>query len=162
MPAALQADVSVLPVLETMALDGHTVVLPRDLMAGTILIVGFSRNSADATTAWEIPVRTRLAQDKIGFYDLAVLASVPGLLRGWIVRSLKGKVPPVLHGRFLPVFSNEAEWKKVCGYDPTKPDAAYVLLADNRGNILWATHEPYGSAAFAMLKARAQVLAAAH
>ncbi len=144
------------PQTQAFALDGHPVEIPRNLTGPTIFIVGFSRASADATTAWEIPVRRNLANDRLSFYDLPVLERVPGFLHGWVVRSLKGKVPLVLQSRFLPVFSGEAEWKQACGYDDKAPDAAYVLLTDRDGKVLWRTHEPYSAAGFADLKAQAE------
>ncbi len=145
---------SSLPSTTVVALDSHEVQLPRDLSTVNVLIVGFSRASAEATTAWEIPVRTRLADSKVGFYDVAVLASVPSFFRGWINRSLKKKVPQVLQPRFLPVYTDEAAWKSYCGYDEHAPDAAYVVLTDRAGKVLWQTHEPYGYAIFAGLKAK--------
>lgn len=105
-------------------------------------------------------MRTKLANATISFYDVAVLASVPGFLHGWVIRAMKSKVPPVLQGRFLPVFSDEFAWKQVCGYDKEKPDAAYVLLVDGTGKVLWQTHEPYGEGKFAELSARAREFAA--
>ena len=56
------------PSIQTKALDGHTVSLP-DALPGraTVLILGFGKHSAEATTAWEKPVRTQLAHPLSAF-----------------------------------------------------------------------------------------------
>lgn len=140
-----------LPPTTVVALDDHEVQLPRDLANVNVFIIGFSRASADATTAWEIPVRTHVANNRIGFYDVAVLASVPSFFRGWINRSLKKKVPPVLQPRFLPIYADEAGWKAFAGFDKQSSDSAYIVVTDRAGKTLWTTHEPYSTDSFARL-----------
>ena len=101
-------------------------------------------------------MRTRLANNRLNLYDLAILESVPGFMHGWVVHSLHGKVPPILQPRFLPVFEHEKEWKQVCGFDPKTPDAAYVLLTSRDGRVLWKTHDAYSASGFATLQAAAR------
>jgi hypothetical protein len=144
------------------ALDGHTITLPRDLPArATILILGFTRNSATTTTAWEKPVRTALATaPTIGFYDMPFLEDAPTLIRPLIVRSIRKQVPDALKPNFVPLTSGQATWKQLTGYTTTAPDAAYILLVDHNGHVLWQTHEAYTAARFDQLAAAARKLAA--
>jgi hypothetical protein len=129
-----------IPPTQAAALDGHKVSLPADLPGrANVLIVGFGRNSADATTPWEKAVRTQLAKPgAIGFYDMAMLAEVPGFVRPMVVRAIR---------------------HKVAGYAADQPEAAYVLLVDRSGHVVWSTHAAFTPVGFAELSKRAQDLA---
>jgi hypothetical protein len=159
--AAGEASAQGIPATQAVALDGHPVSLPRDLPGrATILILGFGRHSKDATTAWEIPVRTRLAQTPaIGFYDMAMISEVPGFMRGMVLRAIKHDVPDVLKPNFLPLTDGEDAWKQAAGYAKDQPEAAYVLLVDHDGRVVWTTHAAYSDSGFAELGQRARRLA---
>ena len=152
-----------IPQTSVTALNGQPVSLPADLrVPGTILILGFGRHSQDATTAWERAVRTGLARPgAIGFYDMAMLAEVPGFVRPFVVRSIKRAVPDVLKPQFLPLTENEDAWKRVAGYAADQPEAAYVLLVDRSGGVQWRTHAQFSDAGFAQLRDHANALAGA-
>jgi hypothetical protein len=142
------------------ALDGHSITLPRDLNRATILILGFSKNSSDATTAWEKPVRTTLASQSIGFYDIPFLEDAPAFIRPLILRSIRKQVPDALKPNFVPLTTNQSTWKQLSGFSRDAPDAAYVLLVDRSGRILWQTHDPFTPTQFNELSAAARNLAA--
>lgn len=151
------------PAVQAIALDGHSVSLPRDLPAATVLILGFTRRSVDATTAWEKPTRSQLAQSSsIGFFDMAMLADVPRIARGFALGRVRKAVPDVLKPNFLPLVDHETEWKQVSGFDPHQQDAAYVMLVDHGGTVRWSTHAPFTPALFAQLTEAAKSLAATH
>ena len=152
--ASAQGTGAVIPSTKATALDGHDVSLPADLHDRfTVLIVGFGRHSQDATTAWEKPVRTQLAHTPdVGFYDMAMIAEVPGFARSWVVRAIKHDVPDVLKPNFLPLMGQEAEWKQAAGYVSSAPDAAYVLVVDQHGHIRWSTHDPFSDVGWRHLK----------
>jgi len=154
------AHAATIPTATGTALDGHGVSLPRDLSpSATILILGFSRSSQDATTAWEKPVRTSLASPDIAFFDMPFLEDAPSFIRPLIVRAIRKQVPDVLKPRFVPLTSGESAWKQAAGFAPSAPDAAYVLLVDRSGRILWQTHEPFSQPRFDQLAAAARALA---
>ena len=152
---------AVVPKIRATALDGHPVELPEALSGHvTVLILGFGKHSADATTAWEKPVRTQFAHPPaIAFYDMAMLQEVPSFVRSLVVHSIRTKVPDVLQPNFLPLFDHEEEWKRVTGYAAAQPDAAYVLLVDGRGTVRWSTHEAFSLAGLKRLREAAQQLA---
>jgi hypothetical protein len=136
------------------------VVLPSDLAGRvTVLILGFGRNSADPTTAWEKPTRTSLAHEPgIGFYDMPMLAEVPGMIRPLILRAIRRKVPDVLRPNFVPLTSDEAGWKRAASFDEHEPDAAYVLLVDRSGAVQWSTHAAYTPGVFEAMAQEARKL----
>lgn len=152
-----------IPPTAATALDGHAVHLPQDLGPGaTVLILGFGRHSSDATTAWEKPVRTRLAHaPTIGFYDMAMIAEVPGFMRSIVTRAIRGKVPEVLRPNFLPLSADEDAWKAAAGYSSAAPEAAYLLVVDHAGTVHWSTHASFSDAGFAQLTEAAHRVAAA-
>jgi hypothetical protein len=144
------------------ALDGHSVTLPRDLPGrATILILGFSQHSADATTAWEKPIRSSLASlPSVGYLDMPFLEDAPSIIRPLIVRSIRKQVPDVLKPYFVPLTSGQAAWKQLTGFSASAPDAAYVLLVDRNGQVLWQTHEAFSQTRFDELANAARHLAA--
>lgn len=152
-----------IPTTTVTALDGHTLHLPQDLSAGaTVFIVGFGRHSSDATTAWEKPVRTRLAHAPgIQFYDAAMIAEVPGFMRSTVTRLIRGKVPEVLRPNFLPLAADEPAWKTAAGYTDASPEVAYVFVVDHTGAVRWSTHAGFTEAGFAQLTEATQRVAAA-
>ncbi len=150
-----------IPVTKVNNLSGQAISLPGGLPArATVLILGFGRHSQDATTAWERPVRTQLAKPGwIGFYDMAMLAEVPGFMRPLVLRAVKHEVPDVLKPNFLPLTEDEDAWKRVAGYAQDQPEAGYVMLVDRTGRVQWSTHAAYSPIAFAELRRRAEDLA---
>ena len=88
------------------------------------------------------------------------LEDAPSLIRPLIVRAIRKQVPDILKPRFVPLTSGEAEWKQAAGFTSTAPDAAYVLLVDRSGGILWQTHEPFSQARFYQLATAARALVA--
>jgi hypothetical protein len=153
---------NIIPPAQGTALDGHAVTLPRDLAThATILIIGYSQHSADNTTAWEKPIRAQLASPPaIGYFDMPCIEDAPSFVRPLIVRSIRKQVPDPLKPFFVPLTSGQAAWKQLTGFTPTAPDAAYIVLVDGSGRVLWQTHEPYSPARFNELSAAARNLAA--
>ncbi len=149
------------PAVQTTTLDGHALALPQGLPApATVLILGFGRHSQDATTAWEKPVRLQLAHlPGIGFYDMAMIAEVPGFARGFVLHSIRKAVPDVLKPNFVPLVDHEDEWKHAAGYVSDQSEAAYVLLVDHAGKVRWSTHAAFTPGGFAQLTQAAQQLA---
>jgi hypothetical protein len=151
-----------IPATTGTALSGHTVTLPHDLSApATILILGFTRGSSSATTAWEKSIRASLATTSaIDVYDIAFLQDAPSFIRPLILRDLRKQVPDSLKPHFLPLTTNEAAWKQAVNFSPSAPDAAYILLIDHSGNIRYRTHDPLTPALLNDLATAARQLAA--
>lgn len=146
-----------------MTLTGQHLSLPKDLPErATVLIIGFGRHSQDATTAWEKPVRTQLARAGfIGFYDMAMIAEVPGFVRPMVLRAIKHQVPDVLKPNFIPLTDGEDAWKRAAGYVPDQSEAAYVLLVSRSGHVRWASHAAFSPSGFAELRRASEDLARA-
>lgn len=150
-----------MPSARLTALDGHAIRLPEQLPGrATVLIIGFGRHSQAATTAWEKPVRLQLAHaPAISFYDMAMLAEVPGFLRTFVINRVRKAVPEVLRPNFIPLIDEEEAWKRFAGYAPDAPEAAYVVVVDSAGVARWSTHAAFTQAGYEQLQQMAQRVA---
>jgi hypothetical protein len=126
-----------IPVVHGTVLSGDAVDLP-DALKGKVgvLVVGFSQASRGQVTDWG----KRLAADYHGsqsvvYYEMPVLAGVPRLLRGYVLKKMSEDVPDRAKARFLPVYGQEAEWKAAAEFG--KADVAYVLVVDETGAVRW-------------------------
>ncbi len=157
LPLAASAPAGSIPSAAGNALDGHAVILPRDLSPqATVLILGFTQHSQDTTTAWEKATRASFAGTNVAYFDIPFLEDAPGFIRPIIVRSIRKQVPESLRPHFVPLATGQAAWKRTVGYTAEAADAAYVLLVDRNGEILWQTHQPYSPALFEQLSRAAK------
>lgn len=128
-----------IPEVHTPSLSNEQVSLPEGLRGKPgVLVIGFSQSSRDAVTAWG----RRLAADyrdspSVLYYEMPVLASVPRLVRGLVIRQIKASVPERAQPRFVPLLDKEQEWRSAAHFD--KANEAYVLLVDGKGLIQWQT-----------------------
>jgi len=139
----------------------QAVNLPAALQgkAAGILVLGFSRGSRDAVTGWATKIAADYrTSDVVAYYELPVVASVPGFVRGIVLRSIKSSAPERAHKRIVPITSNEAEWRTVVHY--SQPDDPYVLVVDGQGNVVWQAQGEPTDAAYAVLKQQVEVLKA--
>ena len=139
-----------IPHNEAETLSGKKIVLP-DTAAGhpAILVVGFSRAGGDSSGKWDKQLRKDFAGDtNLRFYNIAVLAGAPKLVRGMIRHGMRGSIPKDEHDSFVLLYEDEAAWQKLAGFSDAND--AYVLLVDSSANIRWRGH---GKAADALAEA---------
>jgi hypothetical protein len=91
-----------------------------------------------------------------GYYEMPVLASAPGMVRGFIVRSMRSSVPDQMQARFVPIMDNEAAWRTLVHYGP--PFDPYLLVVDGQGDVVWQTHGQPTDGAYAALKQQVETL----
>ena len=147
-----QAGLGTIPALHGTVLTGAKVDLPESLSGKAgVLVVGFSESSRAEVTAWG----HRLAEDyrdsqSVVYYEMPVLAGVPKLLRGWVLKKVSEGVPDRARSRCLPVLDHEPEWKRAAGF--THDEDAYVIVVDSTGTVLWRTEGQMTEARFAEVK----------
>ena len=145
-----------IPALHGAVLTGSVVDLPQALSGKAgVLVIGFSQSSREEVTAWG----RRLAGEyrdssSVVYYEMPVIAGVPRLLRGWVLKKVSEGVPDRAKSHCLPVLDHEADWKAAAGY--ARDEDAYVLLVDSAGKVTWRTQGPLDDAHFAELKRRLQ------
>jgi hypothetical protein len=148
-----------IPEVHGTSFANKAVNLPAALQgkAAGILVIGFSRGSREAVTGWA----TKIAADYrtstvVAYYELPIVAGVPGFVRGMVLRSIKSSTPERAQPRVVPVANNEAGWKAITHYG--EADDAYLLVVDNVGNVVWQTQGQPTDAAYAALKQQVESL----
>jgi hypothetical protein len=149
-----------IPEVHASSFSNEAVNLPEGLKGKVgVLVLGFSRDSREADSAWG----KRLAADyrespTVVYYEMPVLAAVPRMIRGVIVKSMKSSVPASEQARFVVILENEAAWKTVTRFE--RSDDAYVLVVDSQGSVVWQTQGAPTDAAYAALKQHVEELRA--
>jgi hypothetical protein len=145
-----------MPVVEGDSLTGSKVVLPEAAKGKTaVLIFGFTKASKTATSAWADKIFADFStQSGFALYQLPVLESVPGLIRGMVISSMKKGVRENMRDHFVPVLHGEVDLKKLVSYK--EPDDAYLVMLDPSGQIVEQKHGPSSDAAYAQLHADIQ------
>jgi hypothetical protein len=141
-----------IPAINAKALDGSQITLPN---AGSrqvlILVVGFSRKSGELAKVWSRKISDDYRGDaRIAFFTIPVLQGAPSLVRPMIVHGMRKDVPAQELAHFIPLYSNESEWKKAVNF--SAPDDAYLIVATPDGHPVWQAHGPYSDAIYAELK----------
>jgi len=150
-----------IPEVHGTSFANQAVSLPAELhnKAAGILVLGFSRASRDAVTGWA----TRIAadyrtSDVVAYYELPVVASVPGFVRAIVLHSIKSSAPERAHKRIVPITNDEAGWRAIVHYG--EADDAYLLVVDREGNVVWQTQGEPTDASYAALKQQVEALKA--
>lgn len=134
-------------------LAGTEVKLPAAFKTKiTILVVGFSHASQEQIGNWGRLIAADYGKSPdVDYFELAMLARAPKLLRGMILKRLESTVPFDERPHYIPVLEGESGWRTAAHYD--KPDDAYILLTDRKGTVLWQSEGEATNAAYARFKA---------
>jgi hypothetical protein len=115
-------------------LAGESVHLPTG--SKTVLVIGFSKKAGDACKPWFTQVAASLKdKSQVNYYEIPVLASAPGFIRGTIIHSIRKGITPEQQKHFIAVSDHEQEWKTAAKFSGA--DDAYIIIVDGRGSILW-------------------------
>jgi hypothetical protein len=149
--AALTSAQSI-PAIKAKALDNSEIILPNPgSQQLLILIVGFSQKSGKLCEVWSKKISADYHADaRIAYFSLPVLQSAPSLVRPLIVYGIRKGLPAEERRRFVPLYSNESDWKKLVNF--SAPDDAYLIVAASDGHPLWQAHGPYSDAVYIDLK----------
>jgi hypothetical protein len=129
-------------------LVGTSVALP-DALKGKfgVLVLGFSHASEAQVSAWGRLLEADYGQSHdVTYFEIAMLAGAPKMLRGMIVKGMTNSVPGAERPHFLPMMEGEPAWRGVAHYN--KPDDAYVMIVDERGTVRWQTEGEATDAAY--------------
>lgn len=136
-----------MPQITGESLSGKQVSFPSASEGSvTIICIGFSHASQSQLQPWAERARDEFRQkSQIIVYSVAVLEDAPRLVRGMAVHGIKSGVPARQHDNFVVVYHGEAELKRISGFQ--RPEEAYILLLDPKGEIHWVSHGPVSDAA---------------
>jgi hypothetical protein len=152
LPAQIERPDAHIPATHATTLAGTAVVLP-DAMKDkvSVVVVGFSHASQEQVGSWGRLLAADYSDSHaVGYFELAMLAGAPKMLRRMILKQMTSSVPYPERPHFLPVMEGEPAWRAVAHYN--KPDDAYVLIVDGAGGVLWQTEGEATDAAWAELK----------
>ena len=149
---AILSSAQSIPAIKAKALDNSEITLPSPgSQQFLILIVGFSQKSGKLCEVWGKQISADYHTDaRIAYFILPVLQSAPSLVRPLIVHGMHKGVPAQELRRFVPLYSNESDWKKLVNF--SAPDDAYLIIATPDGHPVWQAHGPYSDAIYADLK----------
>jgi hypothetical protein len=141
-----------IPAINAKALDNSEIILPspgsQQLL---ILIVGFSRKSGKPCEVWSKKISADYHDDaRVAHFSLPVLQSAPSLVRPMIVYGMRKGVPAEELHHFVPLYSNESDWKKLVNF--SAPDDAYLIVATPDGHPFWQAHGTYSDTLYADLQ----------
>jgi len=115
--AALTSAQSI-PAIKAKALDNSEIILPNPgSQQLLILIVGFSQKSGKLCEVWSRKISADYHSDaRIAYFSLPILQSAPSLVRPLIVYGIRKGLPAEERRRFVPIYSNESDWKKLVNF----------------------------------------------
>ena len=89
-------------------------------------------------------------ESSIDYYELADFEGVPSFVMNFILHGMRRKISTDEHAHFVPLYSGEAEWKKLVAH--SSPEDAYLVVADAAGHVLWQQHCPLNGAKYSELQ----------
>lgn len=137
------------PAIETNSLADAKVRFP-DASKGkpALAVFSFSREASEASKAWG----ERFEKDKPGsVYIVPVLEGAPRLIRGLIRSGMRKEIPSFLHGRTIPIYAGEKEWKARLGFKAGQDKDPFLALLDGDGKVAWLHRGPFSPAAYDQL-----------
>ena len=141
-----------IPAIKAKALDNSEITLPSPgSQQVPILIVGFSRKSGELCKVWGKKISADYHADaRTAYFIMPVLQSAPSLVRPMILHGMRKDIPAPELPHFIPLYSNESDWKKLVNF--SAPDDAYLIVATPNGHPVWQAHGAYSDAIYADLK----------
>jgi hypothetical protein len=129
-------------------LTGARLELSRDIAPHlAVLIIGFTKASRTQATEWSRRLESEISRIGAGaqVFQVAVLADVPWLIRGFVIRQIRASVPRAMHPRSLLALEDADAWKRLADFGDA--DAAYLVLVGH-GELLWRSHGPLTEARY--------------
>jgi len=156
--AATSSTAQSIPAIKAKALDNSEITLPSPgSQQILILVVGFSKKSGELCQVWGKKVSADYRADgRIAYFVVPVLENAPSLVRPMILHGMRKSVPAQELPHFVPLYSNESEWKELVNF--SVPDNAYLIVATSDGHAVWQAHGPYSDAIYADLKKSVAIL----
>lgn len=149
-----------LPALRGQFLSGRDAELPAAAHGRiALLLLGFSYESRHPVEAWLARFRPRFDADpRVTFFQVPMLGGAARMGRWFIEGGMRRGTPKADHEHVMTVFGTTEAWKQRLGVSDER--AAYLLLLDPAGRVVWLHHGPPDEAAFqALTHAVEQLLA---
>jgi hypothetical protein len=139
-----------LPQFSGQSLTGKSLELPT--AAGgkpAVVIFSFSRAAGNDARSWNEHLSRDFPQ-AVPSYTIIELESVPRLIRGMVVSSIKGSMALTLQERTLVLYHDETVWKERLAV--SDDSRSYVVLLNPDGRVQWRSDGPFTEPSYARLK----------
>ncbi len=145
--ACASPSASSIPRAPVETLTGARLELSRDIAPHlAVLIIGFTKASRTQATEWSRRLESELSTiSEAQVFQVAVLADVPWIIRGFVIRQIRASVPKAMHPRSLLALEDADAWKRLAEFGDA--DAAYLVLLGH-GELLWRSHWPLTEARY--------------
>ena len=126
-----------MPVLKGEFLTGRPAVLPEAASGRVALLaLGFTYDSRFAVEAWVGRFRKDFGDNpQITFYEVPMIGGMARLGKWFIDSGMRRGTPKNDHENVITVYGGTDLWKQRLGFQ--SPNAAYLLLVDQRGVVRW-------------------------
>jgi hypothetical protein len=126
-----------LPPLRGEFLNGKSAVLP-DAAKGRValLLLGFTYDSRLAVEAWGKRFRQEFgANPNVTFFEVPMIGGIARAAKWFIDSGMRKGTPKADYEHVITVYGGTAAWKK--RVDFRDPKAAYLILLDPGGKVVW-------------------------
>ena len=137
-----------MPVLKGEFLTGRPAVLP-DAASGRValLALGFTYDSRFAVEAWVGRFRRDFGDNpQVTFYEVPMIGGMARLGKWFIDSGMRKGTPKKDRENVITVYGGTDPWKQRLGFH--SPNAAYLLLLDQRGVVRWRHSGAFGEKAY--------------
>jgi hypothetical protein len=147
-----------MPVLKGEFLTGRPAVLP-DVASGrlALLALGFTYDSRFAVEAWVGRFRKDFGDNpQVTFYEVPMIGGMARLGKWFIDSGMRRGTPKKDQENVITVYGGTDSWKQRLGFQ--SPDAAYMLLVDQRGVVRWRHSGQFDEKAYYEMSIRVAAL----
>jgi hypothetical protein len=137
-----------MPALRGEFLTGRQALLP-DAASGRValLALGFTYDSRFAVEAWVGRFRQDFGDNPdVTFYEVPMIGGMARLGKWFIDSGMRKGTPRQDQENVVTVYGGTDPWKQRLGFQ--SPDAAYLILLDQRGLVRWRHGGQFGEEAY--------------
>lgn len=153
-----EAQTQTIPSVRAKALDDSEVTLPKPAdQQILILVLGFSKKSADDCQLWARHIGAEMLEDpRVNYYQIPNLEGTSSLAKKLILHGMRSGLSTEQLSHLVPLYDSQDEWKKLVNF--SAPDDAYLIVATPDGQITWQSHGPFSASNYTELKKAASTL----
>lgn len=149
-----------LPLLQGEYLNGQRATLPRDSSGRVaLLMLGFTYESRFAVEAWAKRFREGFGkQAGVTFFEIPMIGGLARMGKWFIDSGMRRGTPKADYGNVITVYGGTDAWKQRVEFKD--PNAAYLILIDRSGKVVWRHAGGFAEEAYAGLSSNVSHLMA--
>lgn len=147
-----------MPLLKGEFLTGRLAVLPGAASGrAALLALGFTYESRFAVEAWVGRFRKDFGDSQhVTFYEIPMIGGMARLGKWFIDSGMRKGTPREDYEHVITVYGGTDAWKQRLGFQ--SPNAAYLILLDQRGTVRWLYCGQFDAEAYAKLSQQVAAL----